>query len=344
MAPATALRSPLLPVLALVFGAPLACSGSVSSDDDRGKTPVDGGPRLEHQADTDGAPGLEGGGSPEQGTSPDQGVSYSGSFTKGQGYLSASLTVSGTARSVELYVPSTLKSSPALLVTFHGTNGDAKDMISSSTAQDLADAQGLLVVSPQARTMTKGDWDNHSSGDVYWETYPSTTPSTNPDLRLVMAIVEESIKTFGVDRKRVYTLGHSNGGFFSILVATALPGWVAAFAANSSGLVKCASTDSCSFSGSGTSCASLSAQSGWCSCSGAEKPGPVAKTGRKVPAYLSHGDDDTTVSVYYTCSLASEMQSYGYATKVHIEQGLGHGMPYGLASSAWAFMSAYKLP
>jgi poly(3-hydroxybutyrate) depolymerase len=267
--------------LVLVFG--IACDGKLlqSGDDggigDAAKRKTEGG-TFDAPSAGDGSGALKDGprppsdGSPpkvdkahavDQSTTADTGVAYSGTFPKGTGYLSTQITLAGTTRTVELYVPTSLKSSPALLLTFHGTNDDAKDIISSSYAQDLADTQGLLVVSPWARTMTTGDWDNHSSGDVYWETYPSTTPSTNSDLRLVMALVQEAVKSYGVNRKRVYTLGHSNGGFFSILAATALPNWIAAFAANSSGLVRCPSTASCTFTGSGTTCATLAAQSGW---------------------------------------------------------------------------------
>jgi predicted esterase len=277
--------------------------------------------------------------------SPDTGaVAYTGSFPTGTGYLSATLVVGGTSRAVSLYRPSSLGSSPPLLITFHGTNDDATYMISASYAKDLADAKGVIVASPSARTMTTGDWDNHVAGDRYWETAPSVSPKTNPDLLLVAAIIEEAVKAYGVDPKRVYTLGHSNGAFFSMFAAMTLPNSIAAFAECAGGLVDCATTASCSFVGTATTCAALATASGWCSCSGAEKPVPVATSGRLPPGYLTHSNDDTKVSVYYTCALSSRMQTLGYSLSTKIYSGGGHSMPYGFASTAWTFLSTTKLP
>ena len=277
---------------------------------------------------------------------PDTGgkVPYSGSFPKaGTGYLSGKLTVGGYARTVSIYRPSGLGSKPAMLITLHGTGGDGKYMIQSSNAKELADQQKVIIASPQARKMTKGDWDNHYKNDVYWETHPNTKLATNPDLQLLVAIMQEAQKAYNVDPKRIYVLGHSNGGFFSALAAMTLQDKIAAFVSNSAGLVRCASTGSCSFKGSGKTCAALAKEPGWCSCSGAEKPGPVATSGRKVPGYLVHSNNDNTVSIYYTCALESRMKALGYTTSMSVFSD-GHSMPYLLAVTAWKWLSKYKLP
>ncbi len=277
---------------------------------------------------------------------PDTGgkVPYSGSFPKtGSGYLSGTLTVDGYTRKVALYRPSGLGAKPPMLITLHGTGGDAKYMIQSSNAKDLADQKKVLIASPQARKMTKGDWDNHYKNDVYWETYPNTKLATNPDLRLLAAIMQEAQKAYNVDPKRIYVLGHSNGGFFAILAAMTLQDQIAAFVSNSAGLVRCASTGSCTFKGTGKSCSALSKESGWCACSGVDKPGPVATSGRKVPGYLVHSNNDKVVSIYYTCALQSRMKALGYTTSMNIFSD-GHSMPYLLAVTAWKWLSAYKAP
>ena len=282
---------------------------------------------------------------PDTAPAPDTGgkVPYSGTFPKGNGYLTGKLTVGGASRSVALYRPSGLGSKPPLLITLHGTGGDAKYMIQSSNAKELADQKKVIIASPQARKMSKGDWDNHYKNDIYWETYPNTKLATNPDLMLLMAIMQEAQKTYGVDPKRIYVLGHSNGGFFAVLAAMTLQDQIAAFVANSSGLVRCAGTGSCSFKGSGKSCQALAKESGWCSCGGVEKPGAVATSGRKVPGYLVHSNNDNVVSIYYTCALASRMNALGYTTSMNIFSD-GHSMPYMLAVTAWQWLSTYKAP
>ena len=287
---------------------------------------------------------------PDKSIPPDSGaVSYSGSCPKGKtGYVTCSLTVAGFSRTVVLYVPGKVGSKPPMLITLHGTHGQAKKMIQSSYARDLADAKQVLIASPQGRKLPFGDWDNHYPNDVYWETYPAVDPSKNPDLLLIQAIILELQKAYNVDPRRVYTLGHSNGGFFSILVAMTLNTKIAAFAANSSGICRCTKMKDCTFYGGGTSCSALAKTSGYQSCAGkctgAEKPGPVVTSGRKPPAYLAHSSDDGTVSPYYTCALSARIGGLGYTQKVVIHSGNGHSIPWNLAVDAWSFLSKYSLP
>lgn len=271
-------------------------------------------------------------------------VPYTGSFPKGTGSQTATLTVAGYARKVSLYLPSGLGTKPPLLITFHGTNGSSSYMITASFAKDLANSKKVIIASPQARKMTVGDWDNHYPNDIYWETHPNTDPNTNPDLLLVRAMIQEAQQAYNVDPRRIYTLGHSSGGFFSILSAMTLPYQIAGFVSNSAGLVRCPTMQSCSFTGTATTCAGLALQPGYCSCSGVEKPGPVAVLGRKPPGYLAHSNDDTAVSIYYTCELASRMSSLGYALSLNIYTYNGHSMPHNLAINGWSFLSQYKLP
>lgn len=274
-------------------------------------------------------------------------IPYSGSFPAGTGDLSATLTVAGLKRTVKIYKPANAKAGAPLMLTFHGTHGQAYDMLKpySAFAREMAVKQGVVLVSPQARKMTVGDWDDHYPNDVYWQTYPSVNPKTNPDLLLVQAMILAAQKAYKTDPKRVYTLGHSNGGFFSILVAMTLPQKIAAFAANSAGLVQCAKMSACSFVGTGTSCAAYKSQSGYCKCTGAYKPGPIpATTPRKPPGYLAHASDDTTISVEYMCELASRMAALGYQYKLSITTGHGHSMPVNLGVNAWTYLSKFKLP
>jgi poly(3-hydroxybutyrate) depolymerase len=270
-------------------------------------------------------------------------VAYKGAFPAGKGSLSAKLTVGGLARDVKLYLPARRGKAPPLLVAFHGTNGEPEEAIRNSGARELADSVGIVVAAPQARYQQKGDWDNHGGSETYWTTYPEVDPDKNPDLLLVRAIVEEAQRAYGIDTSRVYLLGHSSGGFFSILAGVALSDLVAAFAANSSGLVRCEKTGSCLFRGGARSCAALSSKAGWCRCSGAEKPVaiPAAAPGRKLAAYLTHSNDDDKVSVYYSCDLAAALAAKGHEVEVHLRAGTGHDLPMDLAKQAWRFFKTH---
>ena len=256
--------------------------GCQAAPEPRGDGPVvalDSQPPGDHGQDRPWADGPAGDGpAGDRGSSPDTSflpdllpkVPYTGRFPVSTGEFTATLTVGGQARKVLLYRPSGAKPNAPLMLAFHGTHGTGRDMIkpSSVAARELADQQGLVVAAPQARKMSKGDWDNHGSGDVYWETHPSTDPAKNPDLLLVQAIIAEARRAYRIDPRRVYALGHSNGGFFAILTAVSMPNRIAGFVSNSAGLVRCATTGSCTFSGSATSCAALSGSKSYCSCTG----------------------------------------------------------------------------
>ena len=279
---------------------------------------------------------------------PDTGPppAYTGTFPQGTGDLSATLKVAGYSRQVKIYKPASAKAGAPLMLLFHGTHGTANDMLKpyGAYAREMADKQGVVLASPQARKMTVGDWDDHYPNDVYWETYPSVNPKTNPDLLLVQAMIHAATTAYKVNTKRVYTLGHSNGGFFSILVAMTLPTKIAAFAVNSAGLVQCAKMSDCSFMGAGTSCSAYKSQSGYCKCTGPYKPVTVTSSvARKPPGYLVHASDDTTISVQYMCTLAERLAAMGYTYSLNIKTGHGHSMPYNLGVNAWTYLSKFSL-
>jgi poly(3-hydroxybutyrate) depolymerase len=255
------------------------------------------------------------------------------------------LTVGGVERQMWTYLPQGPVAGRPLLIVFHETDGTASGALEASGARALADSQQLAVVAPQARAMASGDWDNHSAGQRYFETYPNTSPSANLDLLLVKTIIQEAQRTLNCDPARVYAIGFSNGAFFAAFVALTLPSQIAAFAERSGGLVACGSTGDCGFAASaGATCDELSRQPGYCSCAGAEKPAPLPTSGRRPAGYLSHAIDDGTVSVYYTCALARRMQELGFPSSVVLNASGGHQWPEGFAATAWPFLSQHTTP
>lgn len=269
-------------------------------------------------------------------------VSYTGSFAVRNGRSRAQLRVAGEARDVTVYLPSTRPSAPALVLAFHGTNGSGDVMLDESSARAMADRSGAVFIAPDSRWMPRGDWD-HATEETYWQT-SGVSPGANPDLLLTRAIIVEAQRRFGVDPRRIYAIGHSNGGFFAELVATQLSSRIAGFAVSSAGLVRCSTTRGCRFQGSGSTCAALRTQAGWCACSGPDLPGPIPTSGRIPPAYLTHGTRDPLVSVQYTCALAERMAGAGAAATVVLRNGDGHVMPETFALDAWTFLSSRRLP
>jgi poly(3-hydroxybutyrate) depolymerase len=318
-----------------------ACGGAATAPDAAPR--ADAGPSV-------GCPG-------EPGVPTPPPIAYTGTFPQTDGSTTASLGVAGLDRQVELYLPPGRGAAPPLLIVLHGTYGNGAEMVGPDRPrgfENLADAHGLVVAAPSARELVAGDWDQHGDGETgrtYWETWPRDDPSRgadpgrNPDLLLVRAIIAEAERAYGVDSRRVYVIGHSNGGFFSLHVAVVLRDRIAAFAENSSGMVRCDDTSSCTFSGTGTTCAALAAEAGFCACSGREKPICLPASGRMPPGYLRHSNDDDTVSVAYTCDLAARMQALGHDVSVVIgDFAGGHSIPDTLADDAWAFFATRTLP
>ncbi len=283
-------------------------------------------------------------------------VAYGGRLPAAAGAGRAVLTVAGLDREIEVYVPPRLAERPALVLALHGTWGWGTDLVGAHRPQgfeDLADQHGFVLLAPDARRIEAGDWDQHEAGvrnRTYWETLPTDDPSRgadpdrNPDLLFIRAVIAEARRTFGVDPRRVYVVGHSNGGFFTQHVATVLADRVAAFASASAGLVRCPSTATCRFQGAGESCAALRAQPGYCACDGPEKPVPVPVGGRMPPGFLFHSTDDDIVSVYYSCELEARMEALGHTVESHIrDRAGGHWLPRSFSGEAWAFVSRFVL-
>ncbi len=350
-------------VLAIASVVVLAhCSGggsgaSTTGGDTGGTGGTDGG---DGTGGTDGTDGAGSGGPVVPGqtcaTGDDgvttEAVSYTGTFPATDGeHTGVTLTVNGTARTMYLYAPAGRGASPALFLVFHGTGGDGPDVGSRFMA--MADAHGIVLAAPESRILTGDDWDQHYGGGKFWETIPPDDPARgcdpdrNPDLMLVRAIIQEATRVYHIDPTRIYTVGFSNGGFFSLTAAVALRDQIAAFAELSSGLVLCDNTNMCNFTGSGTTCTALAAEATYCTCSGAEKPITLPASGRMPAGYLSHGNQDTTVSVQYTCTLANRMQALGQTTSVTIRNGVDdndHVMPDPMPEALWTFFAAHPRP
>jgi predicted esterase len=283
-------------------------------------------------------------------------IAYGGRLPVAAGAGRAVLTVAGLDREIEVYVPPRPAAQPALVLALHGTWGWGTDLVGAHRPQgfeDLADAHGFILLAPDARRIVAGDWDQHDAGvqnRTYWETLPTDDPARgadpdrNPDLLFIRAVIAEARRTYGVDPRRVYAVGHSNGGFFTQHVATVLADRIAAFASASAGLVRCPSTATCRFQGRGDTCADLRANPGYCACNGPEKPVPVPVGRRMPPGFLFHATDDDIVSVYYSCELEARMQTLGHTVESHIrDQGGGHWLPRSFSGEAWAFLSRFSL-
>jgi poly(3-hydroxybutyrate) depolymerase len=271
-------------------------------------------------------------------------VRYTGGFGAVSGVYT--LTIGGRARTVRVHVPPGDAAARPLMVAFHGTNGAAEDFENETRIDAISDELGFVVAVPQGEDL-QGDPANadHQSRDLYarmWDIV-DRNPATNRDLLLTRAVIQEGVRALRVDARRVYLVGHSNGGFFAYHAAATMPSRVAAFASSCAGVIRCGYRSECGFAaGVGTTCAALRGESGFCAqtCAASTSRMAPLPTGRMPRGFLAHGNRDDMVSVSFTCALSREM---GDRAEVQIVDGLTHALAPDFVRGAWSRLSRYTV-
>jgi polyhydroxybutyrate depolymerase len=121
-----------------------------------------------------------------------------------------SVSVDGMDRTYLLHVPpqhDPEKPMP-LVIVLHGHGGSAGAMVGSTGFDAIADREGFVVAYLQG---TKG-----SDGKAGWNTGITPDPGiTVNDVKFVRKVAAHLQTKLGVDPKRIYAAGFSNGGFMS---------------------------------------------------------------------------------------------------------------------------------
>ena len=136
--------------------------------------------------------------------------------------------IGGHERSFLLYLPPNLKPGSPLLLVFHGGGQDAKDLrIATGYEFDLlADKYGFAVVYP----------DGIDNGWNACRKSVQRNARSVDDIAFIEAIIGHQASVNGIDRKRVFATGHSNGGAISFRLALEHPEDFAGVAVISSSL------------------------------------------------------------------------------------------------------------
>lgn len=119
-------------------------------------------------------------------------------------------------RPIDVAVPKTYRpGSPApLLVLLHGYTADGKLQGAYLHMPQAADAAGMLYVAP--------DGTKNALGNRFWNaTDACCAKGRNPvdDSTYLLAVIDQVKAQYDVDPKRVFVVGHSNGGFMSYRMA-----------------------------------------------------------------------------------------------------------------------------
>lgn len=150
---------------------------------------------------------------------------YTGTHPKSGKSQVYNTTVDSFERKFIVHLPTDYnpKETYPLLLCFHGNGGTGK-LGEKAGFSDIADREGFIVVYPYGIRKT-------------WNLLKSNKRRPD-DVKFVKLLVKYLISEYAVDESRVYAMGHSVGGFFSISLAVKGSKIFAAVASVSGGMYK----------------------------------------------------------------------------------------------------------
>ncbi|MEH6344653.1 MAG: dienelactone hydrolase family protein [Bermanella sp.] len=137
---------------------------------------------------------------------------------------SKTILLNGHQRTFHYYVPQKLKSEPALVFVFHSSLSSGKKMRERTAYQFdvIADKEGFIVAYPDG-------YDRHWNDCRASADYAANIENIN-DVVFVTQMRNWFSSHYGINTKRVYATGYSNGGHLSFRLAMETPNLVAAIA------------------------------------------------------------------------------------------------------------------
>jgi polyhydroxybutyrate depolymerase len=149
------------------------------------------------------------------------------SKTFAQQTINKTIQFGGKERIYIVHTPPQYKPSSRLpcVLALHGGGGKAEQLAGYTGFSMLADSEGFIVVYPQGIVKRKLGF-GWNDGRVI----TTNNEKGLDDVAFLSALVDTLGKQFGIDTKRVYATGISNGGFMSGRLACELGGKIAAVA------------------------------------------------------------------------------------------------------------------
>lgn len=123
----------------------------------------------------------------------------------------------GENRSYNVYTPKDFDDSNPVSVVFnlHGAGGTAKGQMDYARMNVIADHNNFIIIYPQG-LRSVSSW---GATEFYWNSYFGTGVD---DVGFFDVMIDEIIGNYNVDKKRIYSMGYSNGGYMSYRLACEL--------------------------------------------------------------------------------------------------------------------------
>lgn len=157
----------------------------------------------------------------------------------GPGDYTRAIATDGLTRSYVLHVPPawSLDAELPLVLAFHGAQSSPAQLRAASALDAAADELGAVVAYPAAAL---GDWNTECL-----ECGSDAVLEEIDDLGFVRDLIDRLEADLGIDRRRVYVIGISNGALFVHYLACAAQGSVAAAASVAATLIAPVHVPSC---------------------------------------------------------------------------------------------------
>lgn len=113
-----------------------------------------------------------------------------------------------------------------LVIVLHGFSANGMLQAYYLGLPDHVTDRGAILLIPEGTI--------NSENYQFWNAYPACCDWENSgvdDVGYLSTLIDEAVATLAVDPKRVFLIGHSNGGFMSFRLACEVPGKVAGLAA-----------------------------------------------------------------------------------------------------------------
>ena len=136
------------------------------------------------------------------------------------------LEVAGQERVFKVYDPNGRAPNDALVILLHGGTGHMSQVMDSELGRDwraLAEEHGFLLLAPNG---TNGENGDPKGRRQHWNDYRNPTGARGEadDVAFIRALVDWAVERRGVDRRRVFVNGISNGGMMTFRLLQDAPG------------------------------------------------------------------------------------------------------------------------
>jgi poly(3-hydroxybutyrate) depolymerase len=216
-----------------------------------------------------------------------------------------------------VYEPATCKDKECpLLFMFHGLGGNAAHAAGNTyNWQATADTNGFVVVFPESLTLGAKVSGLDPAGKK-WDITPLSFSATQ-DTKFVEEMITEIDLNYDINKEKMFTTGHSYGGYFSYYLNFALNNRFKAFATHSAGLIP--------YETFGLTFYWPAAPSN-------------AKSVGNVPAMIIHSSDDSVAPKLFAETLETQMLGKNHApVDKHDLVNKGHSWDISMNQEQWDF-------